>query len=284
MRPKCEKCGGALLGEYPEPHVLVVKCSACGWRRTRVTAEHPVLSVSQAKQGVRPDPKQEEVAMAKQKECRRCGRMIQLVMAGSCYRCLARIKKGLDPVTGMPVAVELIKNLITESAEFESASAEMDKFAEMAVKGGTVTSFGEGDEPLVPKPLMAALVELAEEAVERVTELGEIEVEPPLLPENWGKIPCGRCGEFNPFGESCHCVLRGLPDDSEGGEEWYEAVPTVEAPSSFNPLLRSHNPFVRVLRLPLTLSARLIAHDVEDHHILALLTLALDGCVERVDK
>ena len=246
MRPKCEKCGGALLGEYPEPHVLVVKCPACGWRRTRVTEEHPVLSVSQAKLGTRPEPKKEEAAMAKQKECRRCGRMIQLVTDGSCYRCLTRVKKGLDPVTGEAVA------------------------------------------PLVPEPLMAALVDLAEEAVERVTDLGEPDpgeaAKPPLLPENWGKLACRRCGELVPFGESCLCVLRGLPDDSEGGEEWYEPVPTVEAPSSSNPLLRSADPFVRVLRLPLILSARLMANEVEDHHILALLTLALDGCVERVDK
>ena len=195
-RPKCEKCGGALLGEYSEPHVLVVKCMVCGWRRTRETPEHPVLSVYQAKLGIRPEITKKEVAMAKQKECRRCGRMIQLGTDGSCSRCLARIKKGLDPVTG------------------EAAVA------------------------LVPEPLMAALVDLAEEAVERVTELGEIGVEPPLLPENWGKLACVRCGEFVPFGESCHCALRGMPDDSEGGEEWYEADGVEGDPDPPKPLCR----------------------------------------------
>ena len=218
-RPKCERCGGALMGEYPEPGILVVKCPVCGWRRTRETPEHPVLTVAEAKSGVRIDFKKQEAEMAKQQECRRCGRMIQLVKDGSCDRCLRRIAKGLDPVTGEPIVTgeRLRKNMNT---------------VEIRRKG-----------LLVPEPLMVAPAHLAEEA-ERVTELGEIDGaelstdaewevagwvkkstddgSDPLLPENWGKIPCVRCGKLVQFGEVCHCVPRGLPDDSEGGEEWYE--------------------------------------------------------------
>ena len=50
MRPKCEKCGGALLGDRDPWGMLVVKCLLCGWQRAQqVASVYPELSVAESR-------------------------------------------------------------------------------------------------------------------------------------------------------------------------------------------------------------------------------------------
>ena len=51
MKPKCEKCGGTLLGDHDPWGTLVVKCLLCGWQRSRQeSTAYAELTVAESKQ------------------------------------------------------------------------------------------------------------------------------------------------------------------------------------------------------------------------------------------